>query len=439
MVVKGQFSTGDHAVYIPEQAIVHDPLIEELGLTGKLAGRQRNRVKAVRLRGEVSQGIVCRPRQLHGADLTQAAAAGTDFAELLGITKWVPPVPAIIGVVPDRLSTVRDMEAAVLVIAGVADFGFAAVLETFNMANALLPELESPPAPWRVRTASLGTSVRSAHGHLVPTTPLDDLSGAIDVMIIPAIGIPDAEGLVDLISAPANLPLLERISEAQQHGTHLAAACTGTFFLAEAGVLDGLAATTSWWLGPSFRRRYPRVDVHESRTLCHAKGVTTAGASLSHLDLALSLVSSVSPALAEIVARYLAIADRGPQIEYSIPEVVARGDSLVASFECWVRERVADQFAIRDAAKALGITTRSLQRATQAELGMSPRDFVDEIRLERATRLLRTTNLSVDAIAAKVGYLNAGTLRALFRRRRGRTIAEVRGSNAAWGPASRRS
>lgn len=334
------------------------------------------------------------------------------------------------GVASDRFGIVCDMEAAVFVFDRVADFGLASVVEAFNMANALLPELESPPAPWRVRTVSLNAGVRSAHGNLVPTTPLDDLQGEIDVMIVPAISVLDIQELVDLVSS--NHPLLERISAAHRRGTHVAAACTGTFFLAEAGVLDGLEATTSWWLGPTFRRRYPKIHVHEGRTLCHATGATTAGASLSHLDLALSLIRTVSPALAELVARYLAIGDRGPQIEFSIPEVVARGDSLVASFERWARERIADQFTVTDAARALGVTPRSLQRAMQAELGMSPTDFVDEIRLERATTLLRTTNLSVDAVASRVGYLNAGTLRGLFRRRRGRTIAEVRGQIASW-------
>ncbi|MBP2188311.1 RNA ligase (ATP) [Nocardia goodfellowii] len=93
VVAKSQFATGDYALYIPEQAILPEPLIEELGLTGKLAGPQRNRVKTVRLRGEVSQGIVCRPAAMAGTDLAQAAAERTDFAELLGITKWVPPIP----------------------------------------------------------------------------------------------------------------------------------------------------------------------------------------------------------------------------------------------------------------------------------------------------------------------------------------------------------
>ncbi len=80
-------------MYIPEQSVLPDELIGELGLTGRLAGGAANRVKAVRLRGELSQGLVCRPKALAGVDLTRAAAEGTDFAERLGITKWVPPIP----------------------------------------------------------------------------------------------------------------------------------------------------------------------------------------------------------------------------------------------------------------------------------------------------------------------------------------------------------
>lgn len=93
VVAKGAYRTGEAAVYIPEQAVLPAGLIEELGLTGRLAGSKADRVKAVRLRGELSQGIVCRPKALADVDLARAAAEGTDFAERLGITKWVPPIP----------------------------------------------------------------------------------------------------------------------------------------------------------------------------------------------------------------------------------------------------------------------------------------------------------------------------------------------------------
>ncbi|MBV1937712.1 RNA ligase (ATP) [Streptomyces sp. BV286] len=93
VVAKGAYRTGESAVYIPEQSVLPEELIEELGLTGRLAGSRSDRVKAVRLRGELSQGIVCRPKALAGVDLARAAAEGTDFAERLGVTKWVPPIP----------------------------------------------------------------------------------------------------------------------------------------------------------------------------------------------------------------------------------------------------------------------------------------------------------------------------------------------------------
>ncbi|OKK17415.1 2'-5' RNA ligase [Streptomyces sp. CB00455] len=93
VVAKGAYRTGEFALYIPEQAVLPAALIEELGLTGRLAGSSADRVKAVRLRGELSQGLVCRPRALADTDLAKAAEAETDFAELLGITKWAAPVP----------------------------------------------------------------------------------------------------------------------------------------------------------------------------------------------------------------------------------------------------------------------------------------------------------------------------------------------------------
>ncbi|MGO4753829.1 RNA ligase (ATP), partial [Streptomyces sp. 2MCAF27] len=69
VVAKGAFRSGEFAVYVPEQAVLPDELIAELGLTGRLAGTAHNRVKAIRLRGELSQGLVCRPRALARVDL----------------------------------------------------------------------------------------------------------------------------------------------------------------------------------------------------------------------------------------------------------------------------------------------------------------------------------------------------------------------------------
>jgi RNA ligase (TIGR02306 family) len=95
VVIKGQYKTGDIALYIPESAILPDALIAEIGLS--LAGPKHNRVKAIRLRGELSQGIVCLPAALGGVDLEAALANNVDFADDLGISKWIPEVPANMG------------------------------------------------------------------------------------------------------------------------------------------------------------------------------------------------------------------------------------------------------------------------------------------------------------------------------------------------------
>jgi RNA ligase (TIGR02306 family) len=94
VVPKGQYKTGEHALYIPEQAVLPEELIEELGLVGRLAGKAANRVKAVRLRGEISQGIVCRPKALETMFDPEYELSTADFAEDLGIKKWAPEIPA---------------------------------------------------------------------------------------------------------------------------------------------------------------------------------------------------------------------------------------------------------------------------------------------------------------------------------------------------------
>lgn len=105
VVPKGQYKTGEYALYIPEAALVPDELLDELGLSGKLSGSGKNRVKAIRLRGVVSQGIVCRPAVMDFPDelwqdqggvletLVDGSGNPADFAELLGIEKWRPKVP----------------------------------------------------------------------------------------------------------------------------------------------------------------------------------------------------------------------------------------------------------------------------------------------------------------------------------------------------------
>ena len=267
--------------------------------------------------------------------------------------------------------------------------------------------------------------MRTGHGLRLATTPLTELETVPDLLVMPAVGcgLNSPHQIVDIVR---NHAAVAHVATLHAAGSDLAAACTGTFFLAEAGVLDGRLATTSWWLGPAFRRRYTAVRLDESQTLARDGRVTTAGAAFAHIDLALSIVARESLALADLVARYLVIGDRPSQAVSAVPSHLAGNDPTVTAFERWVRDHIADPLQISGAAAAIGVSERTLQRTTAAVLGISPIEFVHQVRLDEATFLLRTTSQTVDAIAAAVGYQNTSTLRALVRRRRGTTISALR-------------
>jgi transcriptional regulator GlxA family with amidase domain len=152
----------------------------------------------------------------------------------------------------------------------------------------------------------------------------------------------------------------------------------------------------------------------------------TAGAALSHVDLALWLVRSVSPQLASLTARYLIIDSRPSQAAYALTDHLVHSDPVVQRFEGWARSRLADGFSLDDAARAVGASKRTLARRIQSVLGTSPLSYFQSLRVERAVHLLMTENASVDEVAARVGYADGATLRALLRRRLGVGLREIR-------------
>ncbi|RDJ01866.1 GlxA family transcriptional regulator [Rhizobium grahamii] len=317
------------------------------------------------------------------------------------------------------------MKIVVLAHNNVFDTGLAAVLDTLGTANELA-ELQSFPVPrFECVVAGVRDTVQTSLGLSVPVQPGGNIRRP-DWVIVPALGTKMAEPLVGVLDGREAQDAAEQLRVWHGHGVRIGAACIGTFLLAESGLLSGHEATTAWWLGPLFRQRYPEVRLDEQRMLVPSGDVVTAGAAMGHLELALWLVRQTSPALADMVARYLLVDTRPSQAPYMIPMHLATADPLVQHFERWARGRLHEGFSLDVAADALHVSKRTLQRRMEAVLGKSPLSYFQDLRVERAVHLLRTSRKDMDAIAAEVGYADGVTLRTLIRRRLGRGVRELR-------------
>jgi transcriptional regulator GlxA family with amidase domain len=326
-----------------------------------------------------------------------------------------------------NLDIVLAMRIHILALNGVFDTGLAAVLDGFGTANALAEMTGISSLRFRMKVVGLRKSVTTARGLKVPVIAAAR-ARTPDAVVMPAILQLKPEPLLQALASTEVRDAGALLRKWSGRGALTATACVGTFVLAESGLLDGEEATTTWWLSPLFRQRYPLVRLDESRILVQSNAVVTAGAALSHLDLVLALIRRASPELANLTARYLVVDARTSQSIYSIPDHLAHADPLIRHFERWARGRLAEGFSLDQAAETLATSKRTLARRMQSVLGKSPLAYFQDLRIERAVHLLRTSHVSVEQIAAEVGYAEGVTLRALLRRRLGRGVREIRRS-----------
>jgi transcriptional regulator GlxA family with amidase domain len=318
------------------------------------------------------------------------------------------------------------MRIDVLALDGVFDLGLSAVLDVFQTANELI-EMSNLAVPrFEPRIVGVRKIVKTSHGLAVPVRRAG--ARAPDCVVVPAIGYKMPGPLEVALTRPDIRDAVNVLQRWARQGAMVTAACIGTFVLAESGLLDTHRATTTWWLAPLFRKRYPNVELDESNMIVKSGRFVTAGAALGHLDLALWLVRSVSPQLAALTAKYLIVDARPSQSSYALTDHLAHDDPVVQRFENWARARLTRGFSLDEAAKSVGASKRTLARHMQDVLGRSPLSYFQSLRVERAVHLLKTGNASVDEIAARVGYADGATLRLLLRRQLNLGVKEIRKS-----------
>jgi transcriptional regulator GlxA family with amidase domain len=318
------------------------------------------------------------------------------------------------------------MRVDIIALEDVFDLGLSAVLDVFRTANELIDVGGLDVPRFEPRIVGVRKKVTTAQGLIVPVQA--PTARAPECVVVPAIGFKMPGPLETALVRPDVCDAAELLRQRARRGSLVTAACIGTFVLAESGLLDEHEATTTWWLAPLFRKRYPAVSLDESHMLVRSGRLVTAGAALGHMDLALWIVRGVSPQLATLAAKYLIVDSRPSQSAYALADHLVHDDPIVQRFERWARGRLTRGFSLDEAAKAVGASKRTLARRMQDVLGKTPLSYFQSLRVERAVHLLKTGDASVDQIAARVGYADGATLRALLRRHLDLGVKQIRGT-----------
>jgi len=316
------------------------------------------------------------------------------------------------------------MRVNVLVLDDVFDLGLSSVLDAFQTANELADMSKFSGERFDVRMVGVTKTVRTSQGLTVPLQAIGPK--APECVVVPAIGFKMPESLAAALARPDIQDAAVLLRRWARKEAMMTAACIGTFIMAESGLLDRQRATTTWWLSPMFRQRYPSVLLDESNMIVESGRFVTAGAALSHMDLALWIIRRASPQLAALTAKYLIVDSRPSQSAYALTDHLFHSDPIVQRFEEWARARLKQGFSLDQAARAVGSSKRTLARHMQLVLGKSPLSYFQSLRVERAVHLLKTDKASVDEVAAHVGYADGTTLRNLLRRRLKVGIKEIK-------------
>jgi transcriptional regulator GlxA family with amidase domain len=246
------------------------------------------------------------------------------------------------------------------------------------------------PGRAAVRTAA-GFSVLPEHGL--------ELLDQADTVVVPG------------VYAPVDVPVIEALRTAS---ARMMSICTGAFVLAEAGLLDDRPATTHWAYADEFRRRYPAVKLDPDVLFVDDGDVLTSAGVAAGMDLCLHVVRrDAGSEVANRAARRCVVApwrDGGQSqfIERPLPQL---GDTTTAGTRAWALDRLDRALSLEQMARHARTSVRTFTRRFREETGLSPGRWLLLQRVEHARRLLETTDLPIDRVAAQSGLGSAASLR----------------------------
>ncbi|MBC3189885.1 helix-turn-helix domain-containing protein [Pseudonocardia sp. C8] len=270
-------------------------------------------------------------------------------------------------------------------------------------------------ALYDVRVGSLdGGPVRTSSGYrLLPEHGREVLDGA-ETLVVPAVAaMPGGPGPVGGPGRDPAPEVLELVRAAAARG-RVVAICTGAFTLAAAGVLDGRRATTHWAHAHRFRRRFPQVELAPDVLFVDDGDVLTSAGVAAGIDLCLHLVRRDHGAdIAAATARRNVVAPwrEGGQAQFVEHRSPEPGGTDTAAVRDWALAHLDRPLGVEELAARASMSVRTFTRRFRAETGTSPGRWLSAQRLELVRRLLETTDLPVEQVAARSGFGTTAALR----------------------------
>lgn len=273
--------------------------------------------------------------------------------------------------------------------------------------------------------STLGGTVALSHGTRIETEVLPPLLSDYAAVILPGFFSTCIESLYEQLQTIWQ-PVIARL-RALRSTTLVSASCYGTFVLAESGLLDGVNATTTWWLESDFTKRYPAVRLDAGSALIDDGRCITAGAMTAHADLTLHVLRRLyGAALARKVGGIMLIDGARTSQRPFMALQQSFADPLVQQAADWIAAHCAGDVSTNEIADALHVSYRTLHRRFNAAANMPPLAYLQSLRVEHAKELLESSRLSLEQIVDRVGYSDVSAFRRLFVRTAGLSPAQYR-------------
>ncbi|MCW2579982.1 MAG: helix-turn-helix protein [Blastococcus sp.] len=267
-----------------------------------------------------------------------------------------------------------------------------------------------------------GGPVQSTSGMEFTTTGLAGVSGPVDTLMV--------AGGRDMDEVCGDQELLAHLRRLAPDARRVTSVCSGAFLLAAAGLLDGRRAATHWAECGLLASRYPAVDVDRDSIYVRDGNTWTSAGVTAGIDLALALVAEdYGRKAAAAVARRLVVYLRrsGGQAQFSALLAAQDADSEpVQDLLTWLPDHLTEDLTVPKLARQAHLSERHFSRVFKLEVGVSPADHIEAVRLEAACRLLESTHASIEHVAGSCGFGTAETMNRSFRRRLGTTPGEHR-------------